>query len=56
MARVVAPLRAMLDGLRGREIVALLGLDDRVLTQLHTFGMALASSVGACGVPLYTLI
>ena len=33
---------------RGREIVALLGMDDRLLARLHTFGKALAASGGAC--------
>ena len=41
-------------GLEAAESVAPLGLQDRVLTQLHTFGKALASSVDACCVPLYT--
>jgi hypothetical protein len=52
---MVATLRAMLDGPRSREVVALLVVEDRVFTQLHAFGKALASSVGTCGVPLYTL-
>jgi 8-amino-7-oxononanoate synthase len=32
----------------GRGIVALLGLEDRVMARLHTFGKALAASGGAC--------
>lgn len=55
IAWMVATLRAMLDGPRSREVVALLVVEDRVFTQLHAFGKALASSVGTCGVPLYTL-
>jgi 8-amino-7-oxononanoate synthase len=40
-----------LYGPGGRGMVALLGLEDRVLARLHTFGKALAASGGAC--PLY---
>ena len=32
----------------GRGIVALLGMEDRLLARLHTFGKALAASGGAC--------
>jgi 8-amino-7-oxononanoate synthase len=32
----------------GRGIVALLGLEDRVIARLHTFGKALAASGGVC--------
>lgn len=42
-----------LYGPGGRGMVAQLGLEDRVLARLHTFGKALAASGGAC---LYTLI
>ena len=37
-----------LYGPGGRGMVALLGLEDRVLARLHTFGKALAASGGAC--------
>lgn len=37
-----------LYGHRGRGLVALLGVEDRVLARLHTFGKALAASGGAC--------
>jgi 8-amino-7-oxononanoate synthase len=33
-------------GPQGRGIVALLGLEDRILARLHTFGKALAGSGG----------
>jgi 8-amino-7-oxononanoate synthase len=36
-----------LYGPRGRGLVALLGVEDRVLARLHTFGKALAASGGA---------
>jgi 8-amino-7-oxononanoate synthase len=36
-----------LYGPRGRGLVALLGVEDRVLVRLHTFGKALAASGGA---------
>lgn len=36
-----------LYGHRGRGLVALLGVEDRVLARLHTFGKALAASGGA---------
>jgi 8-amino-7-oxononanoate synthase len=35
----------------GRGIVAMLGLEDRVLARLHTFGKALAASGGVCALP-----
>jgi 8-amino-7-oxononanoate synthase len=35
-------------GPSGRGMVAMLGLEDRVLARLHTFGKALAASGGAC--------
>ncbi|KAH8094529.1 pyridoxal phosphate-dependent transferase [Cristinia sonorae] len=35
-------------GPQGRGLVALLGLEDRVLARLHTFGKALAGSGGTC--------
>jgi 8-amino-7-oxononanoate synthase len=37
-----------LFGPGGRGFVALLGVEDRVLARLHTFGKALAASGGAC--------
>jgi 8-amino-7-oxononanoate synthase len=40
-----------LYGPGGRGMVALLGLEDRVLARLHTFGKALAASGGACVSP-----
>ena len=43
-----------LYGPGGRGMVALLGLEDRVLARLHTFGKALAASGGACS--LFMLI
>jgi 8-amino-7-oxononanoate synthase len=42
-----------LYGPGGRGMVAQLGLEDRVLVRLHTFGKALAASGGAC---LYMVI
>jgi 8-amino-7-oxononanoate synthase len=38
-------------GPQGRGIVALLGLENRVLARLHTFGKALAGSGGLCAPP-----
>lgn len=35
-------------GHNGRGLVALLGLEDRILVRLHTFGKALASNGGKC--------
>lgn len=39
-------------GPEGRGRVAMLGLEDRVLARLHTFGKALAASGGAYNIPL----
>ena len=39
-------------GPQGRGLVALLGLEDRVLARLHTFGKALAGTGGACSAQL----
>jgi 7-keto-8-aminopelargonate synthetase-like enzyme len=36
------------NGPGGRGMVALVALEDRVLTQLYTLGKALAASGGAC--------